>query len=403
MTTQLTERSATRPIREESRSKSIPINASRTPAMSSFRVTSDVNLSQAEREAVGAGENIVSCARYFPFSTPDTELFWAKAYDGERLAAIAPVVRLRKRKATDMLRAPVRKWLGPIIGPLARKTTLLVDTAFMAYDAGSPFLSAPGVDRPAVKRAISAFLKSQKKVDTVWISEPPAEAEWAATEKYHQFLTLPMVRIVTENCTKLDDFLATLSRNRRRNFRRERDTFTKAGARIEMWQGVIRENPTLHRQVMALLGSSEVNTKFSVPYNDVLTNPDAIAAQWQIVLTAHLGDQVVGFMSCLQDGKRLMQCHGGLDYKISHEILAYHNLISRAIEHAIELGCDALTLGPFTNETKKRAGGKMQPIVSSLWNRMPGDAFFAKKVFSKNFEVYRGELGAPTYAVDEED
>jgi hypothetical protein len=371
--------------------------------MSSFRVTADVNLSQAEREAVGASEAVASCAKYFPFSTPETELFWAKAYDGERLTAIAPVVRLRKRKATDMLRPPVRKWLGPIIGPLARKTTLLVDTAFMAYDACSPFIIAPGVDRPAVKRAISAFLKSQKKVDTVWISEPPEEAEWAATEKYHQFLTLPMVRIVTENCAKLDDFLATLSRNRRRNFRRERDTFTKAGARIEMWQGVIGDNPALHRQVMSLLGSSEVNTKFNVPYNDVLTNPQAIAAQWQIVLTAHLGDQVVGFMSCLVDGKRLMQCHGGLDYKISHEILAYHNLISRAIEHAIELGCDALTLGPFTNETKKRAGGKMRPIVSSLWNRLPGDAFFAKKVFSKNFEVYRGELGAPTYAVDEED
>jgi hypothetical protein len=34
---------------------------------------------------------------------------------------------------------------------------------------------------------------------------------------------------------------------------------------------------------------------------------------------------------------------------------------------------------------------------------MPGDAFVAKKLFSKNFEVYRGELGAPTYEVDEED
>ena len=363
--------------------------------MSSLQVSADVTLSPQEREAVGAGETAASCALYFPFSTKETELFWAKAHQDGKLVAIAPVVKLRKRKATDMLRPPVRKWLGPILGPLARKTTLLVDTAFIAYDAASPFIIAPGVDRPEVKRAISKFLKSQKKVDTVWISEPPEEAEWAATEKYHQFHTLPMVRIVMEGCRTLDEFLATLSRNRRRNFRRERDTFTKAGARIEIYRGVIGDNPTLHRQVMALLDSSATNTKFNVPYNDVLTAPGAIAAQWQIVLTAHLGDQVVGFMSCLQDGKRLMQCHGGLDYHKSHEILAYHNLISRAIELGIELGCDMLTLGPFTNETKKRAGGKFKPIVSSLWNRMPGDAFFAKKVFSKNFEVYRGELGAP--------
>jgi hypothetical protein len=89
-----------------------------------------------------------------------------------------------------------------------------------------------------------------------------------------------------------------------------------------------------------------------------------------------------------------MQCHGGLDYQKSHQVKAYHNLISAAIELTIREGLDMLTLGPMTNETKRRAGGVFRPIVSSLWNRLPGDAFFAKKVFSKNFEVYRGELGA---------
>ena len=358
-----------------------------------LRIAADAELSDAERAAVGGGEAVASCAKYAPFSSGDTELLWAKAYAGEQLAGVAHVVRLRRRKATDMLRPSLRRWLGPILGPLARKTTMLVDTAFMAYDARSPFLMAPGVDRVAVKRAISAFLKLQKKVDTVWISEPPEEAAWAASEKYLQFHTLPMVRIVLDGCTNLDAFLATLSRNRRRNFRRERETFAKAGGTIQIYRGVIGDNPTLHEQVMACLRASAAHSQFTVPYNDVLTNPRAIAAQWQIVLTAHLGDQVVGFMSCLQDGDRLMQCHGGLDYVKSHEILAYHNLISAAIKHAIERRCNSLTLGPMTNETKRRAGGVMRPIVSSLWNRNPGDALFVRKVFAKNFEVYRGELG----------
>ncbi|HMO87425.1 MAG TPA: hypothetical protein PKC18_21140, partial [Lacipirellulaceae bacterium] len=152
--------------------------------MSQFRVAAETTLSADERAAVGAGPAVEECAKYAPFSTADTELFWAKAYDGDRLAAVAPVVRLRQRKGTDLLRQPMRKWLGLLIGPLSKKTTLLVDTAFMASDACSPFLTAPGIDRPAVKRAISAFLKSQKKMDTVWISEPPEEAEWAAAEKY---------------------------------------------------------------------------------------------------------------------------------------------------------------------------------------------------------------------------
>lgn len=362
---------------------------------SPFRVTRDVNLTPEERLAVGGGETVAACNCYFPYSTPQTELFWVKAYDGDQLVGVAPVVRLHKRKATDLLRPEVRRWLGPVLGPLSRKTTFLLDTAFMAYDARSPFLIVEGVHRSAVKRAISAFLKSQKKVDTIWISEPPDEAEWAAAERYHQFHTLPMVQVLLEECTTLEEYLATLSRNRRRNFRRERDTFAKAGARIEEYRGVIGDNPPLHRQIMSLLAASAANTQFNVPYNEVLTHPQAIASLWQIVLTAHLGDKVVGFMSLLQDGDRLMQCHGGLDYEISHEILAYHNLISHAIEMAIGMRCNMLTLGPMTNETKRRAGGVFRPIVSSLWNRLPGDAFFARKVFSKNFEVYRGELGAP--------
>lgn len=372
------------------------------PPESPFRVTTDVNLTAEERIAVGGGEAMASCGLYFPFSTPDTELFWAKAYEGERLVGVVSVVRLRKRKATDMLRPAVRRWLGPILGPLSRKTTLLLDTAFMAYDARSPFFTAPGVDAKAVKRAISGFLKKQKKVDTIWISEPPEEAEWAASEKYHQFHTLPMVQVVVEGCGSLDQYVATLSKNRRRNFRRERDLFTKAGGTILEYRGVIGDNPALHQQVMACLGASDSNSQFNVPYNDVLTNPQAIAKQWQIVLTAHLDGQVIGFMSLLVDGDRLMQCHGGLDYVRSHEVKAYHNLISAGIELTIKMGLKMLTLGPMTNETKRRAGGTFRPIVSSLWNKLPGDAFFARKVFSKNFEVYRGELGAMQAEGEEE-
>ncbi|MBA3482966.1 MAG: GNAT family N-acetyltransferase [Pirellulales bacterium] len=374
----------------------------KSPPESPFRIANDVDLTADERSAVGGGAALASCGLYFPFSTHDTELFWAKAYDGERLVGVVPVVRLRKRKATDMLRPAVRKWLGPILGPLSRKTTLLLDTAFMAYDARSPFFTAPGADGKAIKRAISSFLKKQKKVDTIWISEPPDEAPWAASEKYHQFHTLPMVQVVVEGCKTLDDYLATLNRNRRRNFRRERDLFTKAGGTIERYEGVVADNPPLHDSIMKCLGSSGDHSQFNVPYNDVLTARGAIGVQRQTVLTATLGGQVIGFMMLLSDGDRLMQTHGGLDYVRSHEVKAYHNLISAGIELTIEMGLKMLTLGPMTNETKRRAGGTFRPIVSSLWNKLPGDAFFARKVFSKNFEVYRGELGAMQAEGDED-
>lgn len=371
-------------------------------AVAELRIIAENLLTPAEAETVGAGARAANFSLYIPYSTAGTELFWVKAFDGDAIVGAVAVVRLVKRKATDMLRAPLRRWLGPILGPLARKTTLLVDTAFMGYDDRSPFFTAPGVDRLAVKRAMSAFLKSQKKVDTIWISEPAADAEWAAAEKYHQFHTLPMVHLVTAGCETIDQYLATLSRNRRRNFKRERDTFAKAGATIRTHVGPVGDNQDVLRQVLACLGASAAHTQFNVPYNDVLTNPQAFAEQWQLVFTAHLGEQVIGFMSCMQDGDRLMQHHGGLDYEKSHEVLAYHNLIAAAIEHAIATRSSVMSLGPMTNETKRRAGGRMRPITSSLWNRLPGDAFVARKLFAKNFEVYRGELGAGDLEPDDD-
>ena len=61
---------------------------------------------------------------------------------------VAPVVRLRKRKATDMLRQPIATLAGACSsGRWPGRRRCCVDTAFMAYDACSPFLTAPGVDR----------------------------------------------------------------------------------------------------------------------------------------------------------------------------------------------------------------------------------------------------------------
>src|SRR5688500_5978703 len=156
------------------------MSAMGAPLLAKFRVFAEADLTPPEAEIVGGGETAANFSFFVRFSSDATELFWVKAFQGERLAGAVPVVRLRKRKATDMLRPALRRWLGPVIGSLAKKTTLLVDTAFMAYDDRSPFLAAEGVDRNELKRAVSAFLKSQRKVDTVWISEPPSEAAWAA-------------------------------------------------------------------------------------------------------------------------------------------------------------------------------------------------------------------------------
>jgi hypothetical protein len=364
------------------------------PFQSPFKMVADSALPPEELQRIGGGEIAANFVHYSGYSTPATTLFWAKAYDGDRLAAAVPVVRLTRRRATDVLRAPLRRWLGPILGPIAKKTTLLVDTAFLAYDDRSPFLCAPDADRPAVKRAVSDFLKSQRKVDTVWISEPADDAAWTADQGYVQFHTLPMVQTPLEGCRSLEDYVARLSKKRRRNFRHEREAFAAGGATIETHRGPLAGQPVLLEGLLACLAASADHSQFTVPYNDVLTDPQAFAAQRQTALVARAGNRIIGFMSFLEDGDRLMQCHGGLDYERSHELMAYHNLIYAAIAHAIAGGQRLVSMGPLNNETKRRAGGELRPIVSSLWNKNPIDALVARKLFVKNFEVYRGEVGA---------
>jgi predicted N-acyltransferase len=295
-----------------------------------------------------------------------------------------------------MLRRPLRRWLGPLLGPLARKTSLLVDASFLAYDDRSPFFIAPGADRTAVKRTISTFLKSQRKVDSVWIAEPPDEAAWAAGEGYAQFHTLPMVHVDVAGCASLEAYAAQLDKKRRRNFRHERAAFAAAGATIETHAGPLAANRALLEQLLACLAASADHSQFTVPYNDVLTDPAAFAEQPQTALVARVDGRAVGFMSFLQDGDRLLQCHGGLDYARSHEVLAYHNLIYAAIDEAIRRGCRLLSMGPLNNETKRRAGSALKPIVASLWIRNPVDRLLAKKFFIKNFEVYQGPAGSPS-------
>ncbi|MCA9235283.1 MAG: GNAT family N-acetyltransferase [Planctomycetales bacterium] len=330
-------------------------------------------------------------------SKPATELSWAVLREAGAPVAAAPVVRLRRRAVTDMLVPPWRRRLG-WLGPVIRKTTLLVDTAFLAYDETGPFQIAAGFDRTTAKRAIADFLCRQKKIDTVWISERPDEAAWAAADKWDQFSTLPMTSIDLSGIATFDDYLAGLSKKRRRNYRHESQVFADAGAVVEIVEGPLVDRPQLVAELTHLLAASESHSELVAPYNDVLIDPQAFAEQRQTALIARVDGRAVGFMCFLQAGERWMQCHGGLDYARSHEVLAYHNLIYAGVRTAIERGCRAMTMGPLNNETKRRAATDLHPVVASVWNRWPADRLVASKFLFPKFGVYYGPIGDPLAA-----
>lgn len=354
-----------------------------------FQVRSEPKLTIDEAAAVGGGSLLANFTFFREYSTPGTQLFWVKVLTENRLVAVLPVVRLVKRKATDMLRTPWKAWLGMLFGPLARKTTLLVDTAFMAYDDRSPFCfrdpDPSNENHLAIKQAVSNFLKAQRGVHTIWITEPADQAKWTADENYDCFGVLPMVHVPLQHYQSMDQYVADLSKKRRRNYRAERKKFIEAGATIDFLQGPLEE--PIARQLQVCLEASAKHSSLEVPYNDVMTNPKAFQAQTQQILIAYREGRVIGFMSFLVDGKRFLQCHGGLDYHHSYSAQAYHNLIYAAIEHAIQNGYQRLSMGPLNNETKRRLGQELKPMTACLWNRYPLDRLIARKLFIKNFEV----------------
>jgi len=351
-----------------------------------YTVTVAESISEAEQKAIGGNQTLANYCHFVSFSSPEIQLFFARVEEQGRLVAVAPVVRLWKCRATDMLKPSLQKWLGPWLGPILRKTTLLVDTAFLAYEYRSPFFCVEDADQHSVKASVSEFLKSQKDVDSVWITEPETDATFVSYEEYDSFPILPMVHVRTAGFDTMEEYVGSLSQKRRRNYRQEREAFRTAGATVEVVNSPL--NVSLATAMYRCLAQSASRSVFRVPYNKVLTNEAAFRQQKQMALVARLQERVIGFMTFIINDKTLLQSHGGLDYDLSLEVRAYHNLAYALIEYAIGRGLERVSFGPLNNETKRRVGTHLMPVVASLWTRNPIDRVLAKKFFIRNFHVH---------------
>jgi len=319
-------------------------------------------------------------------------LSWATLrHEGELIGA-APVVRLNRCPAPMLLVPHWRqrlRWLNPLM----RRNILLVDTSFLAYDAASPFLLAPGADRAAIKQQLCNFLVQQRNVHTVWIAEPAGEPGWARDGGWDQFQTMPISQISLEGIDSFEAYLAKLSQKRRRNYHKENQAFIAAGATIEILEGPLtQEDPKRLATLMDCLRASEARSKIYAPFNEVMINPDAFATQKQTILVASIDGKSVGFMAFVQAGACWMQVHGGLDYQQSSIAFAYHNLIYASIREAISRGCQLMTMGPLNNETKRRASTALVPIVVTTKHHWLADRLLAKAWFHARLGTYTGPL-----------
>lgn len=322
---------------------------------------------------------------FIQFTTRRTQLAWIVGRQAGRIRGVAPLVRLHRRSSTETLRPALRRWLVPL-GAVSRKTTYLIDTAFLGYDYVTPFFTVPEVDRSEFREAVIRYLQSDKQCDAIWIGEP-AGTNSSAAEDFLSFQMLPMSHVVVDGYDTVDQRYSTLSKKRRRNLRIDRECFTQSGGRFELLNAPFSDRLT--DSMLRCLKNSERKNEVYVPYNDVLIG-NGFRTQAQTAICAWVGDRFAGFMSFIRRDRVLLQCHGGFDYTVSLPLRAYPNLIYESMQYAMDEGLDRVSLGPLNNETKRRLSTQQMPMHAHLWNRKRLDRIVVRRYFAKNFQAYFG-------------
>lgn len=339
---------------------------------------------------------LVDCAplqyfeHYARYATPRTELFLVKVYRRDELLGVAPVIKTLGFNGMRLLQAKTQRWLG-VLGPLARTTSYTVDTSLAAFAYRTPFFCVDPAQLAIVRHAVSNHLKGKQDGDTIFLSQPLAEADWTIEEGYEPFQVLPMAHINVEHFASFDAYLDSLSKKRRKNVRQAQRDFENAGAVIDTYaEGEIDEE-TLDGMLQCLAESAK-RSSLTVPWGDVGNHEEAFRTLRQSALVVRHQQRVVAFMSFIAHGDQLLQCHGGLDYDDSHGIKAYHNLIAAAAQYAIDHGFKRVSFGPLNNETKRRGADELLPVAGGLWTRNPLLRPFNQRVLIPNLQVYAGPL-----------
>ena len=365
-------------------------NVSHGPS-TSLAVREDTVLTEQQRDAL-ANTGLDHFAHHARFSTDRTQLFFVKVFRGDIFLGLAPIIKTVNYKNTNLLKANVRRWAGPLLGLLSRKTTYMVDTAFMGFQYTSPFFAVTPNNASTVRNSVFDHLCAKQDVDHVWISTPTENLDWAKQRGLESFNALPAVAVNVAKHTSLESYLENLTKKRRKNFRQDRKPFDEHGGVIDYFTPPLPVDLATELQQL-LVKSATYNHShhdLAVPFEDLQIHREAFISQQQHVLVAKIKGRAVGFFSFFSNGDVMHQCHGGLDYDLSFKTKTYHNLMNAAIHFAIEQGFSRVTFGPLNNETKRRIGSEFLPVTAHLWSREKLAGIVSKLLFIPNFQIYRG-------------
>lgn len=197
----------------------------------------------------------------------------------------------------------------------------------------------------------------------------PAAAELAEFG-YRRLETEPnMVLAIKPNWQSFDDYLGALTSSYRKNAKKIVRENEEAGVTLRRVGAADMDSDALHALYMQVHEHASVrlctNQRTFIP---------ALARAFRDdfrCTVAFRGGSPVGFVTTLKDRGTAMGYYVGFDRRINSEVPLYFRLLYAAVEDAISLRCERLSLGRTALEPKARLGAKPEPMSVYLRHRVP--------------------------------
>ena len=183
-----------------------------------------------------------------------------------------------------------------------------------------------------------------------------------------------------------EDYLAALDAKYRRNARDQVKKLGAAGCRMERLTDPGAHSGRLHDLYLAVHNNAAVRL-VTLPESYLPALARAAGDDFRCTVVRR-GEEILGFVTALRDGKTAIAYYIGFDRDASAEGLPlYLRLLHATIADAIDWGCKRLSLGRTALEPKAALGAKPEPM--SVWIR--------HRVPALNW-LLRGLLGAVPHA-----
>lgn len=150
-----------------------------------------------------------------------------------------------------------------------------------------------------------------------------------------------------------DDYLGSMRKNDKKQLGRMKRRAAEAGVRFGVADDVLKQAPRLYELL------TNVYAKHDAPPP---VRPDVFASLAHhfgadvSVLTAHVGDELAGFLVGIRSGGTLSLPYCGLDYGLSKRHFVYPLLFEAAIRLALDEGLSRVRAGIYNYDQKRSVG-----------------------------------------------